>query len=95
MGRDVLHITLRLNDGKVLERVGRNLPATVEWIYNLALSDKYGKHAVILEEFRTGHAQADDHRYEGNFNYGMVDDTGVATFAQSSVVEERFLKAAP
>lgn len=93
MGRDVLHVTLRLNNGKVLEGVGRNLPATVERIYNLAFGKQHGKHAVILEEFRTGHARADEHRYEGEFHGGMADDAGVASPAQSFLVEARLVKA--
>lgn len=94
MGRNILQVTLRLADGRVIEGVGRNLPATVERVYNQAFGKQRGLHAVILEHLPTGHAAVSEHRYEGTFHGGMADDDGKAAVGRPFVVETRYLKPA-
>ena len=68
MSRKILEITLRLPDGTVLTGRGRNLPATIERVYNRALSPASRSHLVLLEHLKTGHVGQEEHRYQGSFH---------------------------
>ncbi len=89
MSRDMLHVTIHLPDGKSLEGMGRNLPSTIEKVYNKAFGKHHGRHAVILEQLRTGHAGMAEHRYEGTFDGGVVDDAGSMGVEQPFTVDAR------
>lgn len=90
MSRQLLQVTLRFPEGKILEGTGRNLPATVERVYNKAFGQQRGRHAVILEAFRTGHAEEAEHRYEGTFRGGIMEADGQMPSREAFTVQSRF-----
>ncbi len=48
MSRQILEITLHLPDGRVLAGRGRNVPATMELIYNQALTPTPRRHVRFI-----------------------------------------------
>ncbi len=95
MSRQMFHLTLRLPQGKVLQGQGRNLPATVEKIYNDAFGKIRGRHVVLLKRMDTGHVQKAEQRYEGSFHGQVLQDGSAGASDKPFVVEvRRALKAA-
>ena len=68
MSRTILDITLRLSDGRTLTGRGRNLPATIERIYNEPNGGKSGARVRLAERFKTGHVKKGEQRYNGTFH---------------------------
>ncbi len=54
MSRPILDITLRLTNGKALKGRGRNVPATMEHIYNQALTLSPRRHVRFMEQPKDG-----------------------------------------
>jgi len=63
MSRQILEITLRLPDGRELKGRGRNVPATMERIYNEALNPAPRRHVRFIEPLESG-----QRRYYGTYN---------------------------
>lgn len=89
MSRQMFHLTMRFPQGKVLQGQGRNLPATVEKIYNEAFGKSRGRHVVLLERLVTGHVQKAELRYEGTFHGQVLQDDSEVASDQQFVVEVR------
>ena len=53
MSRQILEITLRLPDGRELTGGGRNVPATMERIYNQALTPTPRRHVRFMEPLKS------------------------------------------
>ena len=62
MSRQILEITLLLPDGRVLTGRGRNLEATMERMYNHALSPTPRRHVKFMEHLKPGQS-----RYRGTY----------------------------
>ena len=54
MSRQILEITFRLADGRELTGRGRNVPATMERIYNQALTPTPRHHVRFIEPLKSG-----------------------------------------
>ena len=93
MSRPLLHVTLTTTGGKVMEGNGRNLSATVEKIYNQGFGKRRGRHAVISEHMRTGHAEEKEHRYEGTFHGRVLGDDGMQSEEESFLVQVSLMRA--
>ena len=63
MSRQILEIKLQLPDGHVLTGRGRNVPATMERIYNQALTPTPRRHVRFMEPLESG-----QRRYYGTYN---------------------------
>ena len=63
MSRQILEITLRLPGGRVLTGRGRNVPATMEHIYNQALNPTPRRRVRFLEHLTPGPS-----RYRGTYH---------------------------
>ncbi|MSQ06546.1 MAG: hypothetical protein EXR46_05035 [Dehalococcoidia bacterium] len=72
MSRQILEITLRLADGQVLKGRGRNVPATMEHIYNQALQATPRRRVKFIEPLK---ATQDAFRgaYQVQFGYRRGD----------------------
>ena len=74
MSRQILEIILRLPDGRELTGRGRNVPATMERIYNQALPATPRRHVRFMDPLTSG-----QRRYYGTYNvqfgYRNGDDT--------------------
>ena len=73
MSRQILEITLHLIDGQVLTGRGRNVPATMERIYNQALNPKPRRHVRFTEPLKAG-----PDRYRGTYHVQFGYHTGHA-----------------
>lgn len=73
MSRPYLEITVRLPNGQALTGKGRNLPATIERIYNEALHPTPRKHVTLAERLRTGHVGKGERRYQGTYHATFAD----------------------
>jgi hypothetical protein len=81
----IVDITLRLPDGQVLTGRGRNVPATMERIYNQALSPKPKRHVRFME-----HSKPGQNRYRGTYNVQFSYHTGHVTILDGIVrVDQR------
>ncbi len=89
MSRQILEVTLRLTDGKVLSGRGRNLPATIERIYNEALRPAARKYVTLMEQFKSGYLKKGEKRYEGTFHAKFCEHGGDLSQAGIVVVEVR------
>ena len=89
MSRRILEITLHLPDGKTLNGRGRNLPATIERIYNGALSPVDQRHLTLVEHLKTGHVRQGEHRYQGTFHARFAKRGDPATPEETVVAEVR------
>lgn len=88
MSRQIFHITLHVkadggtpagaSKGKPIEGIGRNLPATVQKVYDTAFGKQHGRRVVLEEHLRSGHTGKDEHRYEGTFHARVVDAAGIS-----------------
>jgi len=63
VSRQILEITLHLPDGQVLAGRGRNVPATMEHIYNRALNPNPRRHVRFTEPLK-----AVPDRYRGTYH---------------------------
>jgi hypothetical protein len=80
VSRQILEITLRLPDGQVLKGRGRNVPATMEHIYNQALHSTPRRRVKFIEPlkatqdgFRGAYqVQFGYHREDSDFQDGIV-----------------------
>jgi hypothetical protein len=74
MSRPILDIKLRLPDGEVVTRKSRNVPATLEHLYNEGLHPASKRHLKWIERLGNG-----PDRYLGSykvrFGYRKGDDT--------------------
>jgi len=73
VSRQILEITLHLIDGQVLTGRGRNVPATMERIYNQALNPKPRRHVRFTEPLKAG-----PDRYRGTYHVQFGYHTGHA-----------------
>lgn len=73
MSRQILAVTLRLKDGKVLTGRGRNLPATIEKVYNDGLKLTPRRYVTMLEDFKAGYVKKGENRYEGTFHARLAE----------------------
>lgn len=90
MSRQILEITLRLPDGQVLNGRGRNLPATIERVYNQALRPTPRRYVTLLEHFKSGYVKKGEHRYQGTFHARFAQrGGGPASPAEMVMVEVR------
>ncbi len=83
MSRQILEITLRLPDGRVLTGRGRNVPATMELIYNQALTPTPRRHVRFMEHLKSGQG-----RYHGTYNVQFGYRSGDKTTLDGVVVAE-------
>jgi len=88
MSRPILEITLRLPDGQVLTGRGRNLPATMERIYNQALGPTSRAYVTLMERLETGHVKKGEHRYQGTFHARFARRSGDPAGSVGIVVAE-------
>jgi len=81
----ILEITLHLPDGQILMGRGRNVPATMERIYNQALSPQPRRHVEFM-----GHLNSGKSRYRGThqvqFSYHTWDSTIQDRMVRAEVV---------
>ena len=87
MSRTLLQVTLRLPDGKTLTGRGRNLPATIERIYNEVDRSKPARHVVMLEHFKTGHVTKGEHRYQGTHQVKLLTAHGAPSSEETLAVD--------
>lgn len=78
MSRQILDLTLRLPDGKVLKGRGRNLVATVERVYNQAQGTVHG-HVLLAEHLKRGYVAKGEDRYQGTFHARFMTRGGALT----------------
>jgi len=71
MSRSLLEVTLHLPSGATLKGRGRNLPATIERVYNEVDPSKPTRHVVMTEHLKTGHVKKGEHRYEGTYHVNL------------------------
>ncbi len=83
MSRQILEITLCLPDGRVLTGRGRNVPATMERIYNQALTPTCRRHVRFIEHLKSGES-----RYHGTYNVQFGYRSGDNTTLDGFVVAE-------
>ena len=88
MSRQILEVTLRMNDGKVLSGRGRNLPATIERVYNDALKPTPRKYVTLLEDFKTGYLKKGENRYEGTFHAQFAEHGAEPSSTEGIIVVE-------
>ncbi len=85
MSRQILKITLRLPDGQELTGRGRNVPATMERMYNEALTPTPRRHVRFMEPLESG-----QRRYYGSFlvqfGYRSGHDTTFDGVVEAEVV---------
>jgi len=89
MSRPILEVTLRFGDGKVYSGRGRNLPATIENIYNNALRPAARKYVNLMEQFKSGYLNKGEKRYEGTFHATFCEHGGDPNKEPVVVVEVR------
>lgn len=78
MSRDILDITVHLSDGQVLTDKGRNVPATLERMYNQVVAPKSKRFVTIVEPVGRGYLKKGQLRYEGTFHVRFAERGGVA-----------------
>jgi len=83
MSRQILQITLHLPDGRELTGRGRNVPATMERIYNQALTPTPRRHVRFMEPLESG-----QRRYYGTYNVQFGYRRGHDTTLGEVVVAE-------
>ena len=83
MSRQILEITLRLPDGRELTGRGRNVPATMERIYNQALTPTPRRHVRFMEPLKSG-----QRRYYGTYHVQFGYRSGHDTTLDGVVVAE-------
>ena len=83
MSRQILEITLRLPDGRELTGRGRNVPATIERIYNQALTPTPRRHVRFMEPLKSG-----QRRYYGTYHVQFGYRSGHDTTLDGVVVAE-------
>ena len=83
MSRQILEITFRLADGRELTGRGRNVPATMERIYNQALTPTPRRHVRFMEPLESG-----QRRYYGTYNVQFGYRSGHDTTFDEVVVAE-------
>ena len=83
MSRQILEITLRLPDGRVLTGRGRNVPATMERVYNQALNSTPRRHVRFMEHLNPGEG-----RYRGTHQVQFGYRSGSNTTSDGVVVAE-------
>jgi hypothetical protein len=83
MSRPILDITLHLPDGRVLTGHGRNVPATMEHIYNRALNSTPRRHVRFLTHLNPGES-----RYWGTYHVQFGYRSGPNTTLGVVVVAE-------
>ena len=83
MSRQILGITLHLPDGQVLTGRGRNVPATMERIYNQALNPQPRRHVKFMEHLKSGES-----RYLGTYQVQFSYHTGDSTILDGTVRAE-------
>ncbi len=83
MSRQILEITLRLPDGQVLTGRGRNVPTTMEHIYNQALTQTPRRHVRFVEPLKSG-----QNRFHGTYNVQFGYRSGDNTALDGVVVAE-------
>ncbi len=83
MSRQILEITLRLPDGRELTGRGRNVPATMERIYNQALTPTPRRHVRFMEPLESG-----QRRYYGTYHVQFGYRSGHDTTLDGVVVAE-------
>ena len=88
MSRQMLEITLRLPDGQALTGRGRNLPATIERVYNQALRPTPRRYVTLLEHFKSGYVKQGEHRYQGTFHARFATRGGDTANPEGIVVVE-------
>ncbi len=74
MSRQILEIILRLPDGRELTGRGRNVPATMERIYNQALTPTPRSHLRFVDPLTSGQRRYYV-TYNVQFGYRSGDDT--------------------
>ena len=88
MSRQILEITFRLADGRELTGRGRNVPATMERIYNQALTPTPRHHVRFIEPLKSG-----QRRYYGTyhvqFGYRRGHDTTLGEVVVAEVASPR------
>ncbi len=82
MSRQILEIILRLPDGRELTGRGRNVPATMERIYNQALTPTPRRHVRFMEHL------SGQGRYHGTYNVQFGYRSGDNTTLDGVVVAE-------
>ena len=88
MSRQILEITLRLPDGQVLSGRGRNLPATIERVYNQALRPTPRRYVTLMEPLKSGYVKKGEHRYQGTFHARFAQRGGDPASPEGIVVVE-------
>jgi len=83
VSRQILEITLHLPDGQVLTGRGRNVPATMEHIYNQALHPTPRRRVRFIEPLTTG-----QDRYLGTHQIQFGCHLGESDFADGIVRAE-------
>ena len=83
MSRQILEITLRLPGGRELTGRGRNVPATMERIYNQDLTPTPRRHVRFMEPLKSG-----QRRYYGTYNVQFGYRSGHDTTFDEVVVAE-------
>ena len=83
MSRQILEIKLQLPDGHVLTGRGRNVPATMERIYNQALTPTPRRHVRFMEPLKSGQNQ-----YYGTYHVQFGHRSGDNTTLDGVVVAE-------
>ena len=90
MSRPVLEITIRLEGGQVLTGRGRNLPATLDRIFNQSRPPGQRKRVTIQEKLKTGHMGPNEDRYAGPLHLTMVmADTRAGEQRETGIAEVR------
>jgi hypothetical protein len=88
MSRQILEITLRLPDGRVLTGHGRNVPAMMERIYNQALNPTPRRRVRFMEHLKSGES-----RYLGayhvQFGYRSGHNTTLDGVVEAEVGEPK------
>ena len=83
VSRPILEITLHLPEGQVLTGRGRNVPATMERIYNQALNPQPRRHVKFIHGLKPGES-----RYRGTYNVEFSYHTGRSTIQDGIVRAE-------
>ena len=83
MSRQILEVTLHLPDGQVLTGRGRNVPATMEHIYNQALHSTPRRHVSFIEPLKAGLD-----RYRGDYQVRFGYRRGNSDFPDGIVRAE-------
>jgi hypothetical protein len=83
VSRQILEITLRLPDGQVLKGRGRNVPGTMETIYNQALHPTPRRRVKFIEPLK-----ATQDRFRGAYNVQFGYHVGGSDFPDAVVAAE-------